>query len=99
MARATRHEWAKRVDQWRRSGLTAKQFAARAGISARSLSWWKWQLARGARTAPPVVEVVGTLSRSVGPFELVLDERVQVRIPADFDPESLRRLLAVLEAR
>lgn len=40
----TRAEWTKVVARYERSGLSAKAFAAREGISARSLSWWKWKL-------------------------------------------------------
>jgi hypothetical protein len=46
MDRTSREEWAKRVERWKESGLTAPEFAAEVGINARSLSWWKWRLAR-----------------------------------------------------
>ncbi len=58
MDRTSREEWAKRVERWRDSGLTAAEFAAELGINAHSLSWWKWRLARGAgetRTHSPLV--------------------------------------------
>lgn len=45
MDRTSREEWAKRVERWRDSGLTAAEFAAELGINAHSLSWWKWRLA------------------------------------------------------
>ena len=45
--------WAKRVERWRDSGLSAKEFAAETGINPRSLSWWRWHLAKGE----PVAEV------------------------------------------
>lgn len=45
MARAdVREVWAKRVERWKESGLTAKEFATELGISPRSLAWWKWRL-------------------------------------------------------
>jgi transposase len=44
MGRATRQEWAKRVERWRDSGLTAKAFAAEIDVPATSLSYWKWKL-------------------------------------------------------
>lgn len=99
MARATREQWAKRVESWKRSGLTAAQFASRHGLSPRSLSWWKWRLSTSARAAPPVVEVVALTRQSGDPFELVLGERVRVRVPAGFDAEDLRRLLEAVEGR
>jgi hypothetical protein len=45
MERTSHEEWAKRVERWRDSGLTAAEFAAELGINAHSLSWWKWRLA------------------------------------------------------
>jgi len=50
---AVREKWAKRVERWKDSGLSAKQFAAEIGINARSLSWWRWHLAK-AEPSPTV---------------------------------------------
>lgn len=44
----TRQEWAKRIERWKDSGLTAAEFAAETGISAKSLSWWRWNLSTNA---------------------------------------------------
>ena len=49
MGRTSRETWAKRVERWKESGLTAGEFATEMGISAHSLSWWKWRLAADAR--------------------------------------------------
>jgi len=46
MARASRAVWAKRVERWKDSGLTAKQFAGELGVSAQSLTFWRWKLRR-----------------------------------------------------
>jgi hypothetical protein len=35
-----------RVRRWKASGLTTEAFAAREGIAATTLSWWRWRLAR-----------------------------------------------------
>jgi hypothetical protein len=48
MDRASRETWAKRVERWTDSGLTAKEYAAELGIKAHSLTWWKWRLSSGA---------------------------------------------------
>src|SRR5262245_54384542 len=50
MAKESREVWAKRVERWKDSGLTAAEFAAEIGINAHSLSWWRWRL--GAKSAP-----------------------------------------------
>jgi transposase len=56
MARETRAAWARRVERWQRSGLTADRFAEREGVNARTLAFWKWRLKRdgalGVATRP-----------------------------------------------
>lgn len=47
MSRTNRAEWAKRVERWKDSGLSAKEFAAETGVKASSLSYWKWKLGLG----------------------------------------------------
>jgi len=52
MERASRDVWAKRVERWKDSGLTAKEFAAELDVSASSLTFWKWKLGRLASNEP-----------------------------------------------
>jgi hypothetical protein len=67
MPRGTREEWAKRVERWGDSGLTAKEFAAETGINERTLTYWKWRLRpeagrgerRSRRRPPAFLELVG----------------------------------------
>ena len=42
-ARASREEWAKRVERWGDSGLMTAEFSAELGINPRTLTYWKWQ--------------------------------------------------------
>lgn len=44
MARASRAEWAKRVERWKASELTAKEFCAESGLNPSTLSYWSWKL-------------------------------------------------------
>jgi transposase len=97
---ATRAEWSKRVERWRRSGLTADRFATREGLRLSSLYWWSSHLQRVA--TPPVVEVIGLASQtepSSTSFEVVLPNGTRVIAPAEFRSEDLRRLLTALELR
>jgi hypothetical protein len=112
MERASRATWAKRVEKWKRSGLTAKAFAAQAGISASSLAWWRWKLGAEAksknrhRRRTPTVEPLSfvevpqaAMSAMEGAIELELPSGVRVRVPAGFDPSALARLVAALEGK
>ena len=44
MARSSREEWLEHAREWKASGLECKEFAKKAGVNGRSLSWWTWKL-------------------------------------------------------
>lgn len=44
MARASREVWTKRVQRWRESDLTAKEYASEIGVKASTLTYWSWKL-------------------------------------------------------
>jgi transposase len=98
---ATRETWAARVRDWKRSGLTAADYAEREGLSAGTLRWWSSRLGRlaPART-PPVVEVTFAQGPVVASsLEVVLVGGARVVVPVGFDETTLARLLTVLEGR
>lgn len=113
--KATRETWAKRVERWKDSGLSAKEFASELGISEPSLKWWKWKLTAEAsgsaiqerkrpRTAqsekPTVTFVEVPRAASRRPsIEIVLPSRVRVRLCDEFDAAVLERVLGMLQAR
>lgn len=47
--RVGRHEWVKRVERWRDSGLTAKEYGAETGIHPGTLMAWSSRLRKEAR--------------------------------------------------
>jgi len=51
MAQGNRALWAKRVERWKDSGLTLKEFASEVGVNPNTLSHWSWRLGRERRTA------------------------------------------------
>jgi hypothetical protein len=75
MGHDPRQEWAKRIERWSDSGLTAKEFAAETGLNANTLMHWKWRLGAEARrrqrsaptgvSAPAFVEVVAPTATEV----------------------------------
>jgi hypothetical protein len=112
MERADRETWAKRVERWKDSGLSAAQFATEIGVSARALSWWKWQLGRGEKAKPvrrrpkarrvplsPMTFVEMSAPAASGALEIVLPSGVRIRVPAGVDSDALGRVLDVLEKR
>jgi len=110
--RTRREEWARHVHRWRRSGLTAREFASSVGINPSTLTYWAWRLGRDAggrtprkrsvpskpKTPTSFVEILGEAIPD-GRFELELAGGRRLRIPARFDRSALEQLLAVLEDR
>jgi hypothetical protein len=114
-ARAQRETyWRRLVERWRASGQPKSVFCEREGVSDASLHWWLREIARRdgrgrARVASPAtrkagkpkfvpLRVVTSAAPEPQPFELVVAGQV-VRVPARFDPDALRRLIAALEGR
>lgn len=64
MGRESRETWSKRVERWKDSGLTAKEFAAEVGIKQHSLTWWRWRLASSAESSPKSTRKPGRPRRS-----------------------------------
>jgi transposase len=98
---ATRATWAARVRDWKRSGLTADDYAEREGLKAGTLLWWSSQLNRSPAptSRPPVVEVTVAGGRAESALEVTLASGARVTVPVGFDEATLVRLLTVLEAR
>lgn len=48
MGQNTRELWSKRVERWKDSGLSAREFASEMGINPHTLSYWRWKLGQKA---------------------------------------------------
>ena len=102
-ASGTAGRWAKRVERLKKSGLSIRGFAAREGLPAGSLSYWKWKLERQGGRAPRATEFVELKTSGPGPggvvfpFEVVLASGRVVRVGRGFDGAELGRLVGVLE--
>lgn len=103
MARTKRDEWAKRVERWKRSGLSAMAFGEREGFNGYTLRWWSSQLNREPLVEEPrpkfvelVVPAAPVIAESAS-IEVVVRDGVRVVVPNDFDENTLRRVLRVVE--
>jgi hypothetical protein len=101
MARESREVWAKRVAEWKSSGLTATKFAQKHLLVEGSLSWWSWKLGaerkKKALVSPlTFVEMTATVPREA--IELVVGA-IQIRVPVGFDETALGKVLDVVERR
>ena len=109
--RASRDEWRKRVDRWRDSGLTAREFAAETGINAGTLQFWRYKLRKGEPVSArrratgaknpilsSIVEVRPSVATEEMRFEIDLANGRRLRVPAAYEASALKALLAILEA-
>ncbi len=106
--RASRDEWRTRVERWKDSGLTAKEFAAETGINAGTLQFWSHKLRKAEpsstlrRTPAPMasslVEVRPVTATQDLRFEIELGNGRRLRVPTVFDSTALKALLAIVEA-
>ncbi len=100
---ATRDEWARRVKRWEASGLDAAAFAAREGLAAKSLVWWRWKLRSMPAAAAPeprfvpvrVVDSAAGRSATNAAIEIALPNGRVVRVSPGFDPAALEQVLAI----
>jgi hypothetical protein len=109
MKRQTIHEWAKRIDEWKASGVSAEEFARKLGVAKKTLEWWHWKLGGKRRSKNDLATVQPStidatpltfIEMSSAPaIEVVLTNGIVVRIASHFDGELLARTLDVLERR
>lgn len=100
-ARQSRAWWSKTIERYKRSGLTARAYAAREGLSASTLSWWSSQLVRGTRAqrgsqraVALEVQLGGGEPQRSGPGVLEVELRDAVlRLPAGTDPKYVAALV------
>lgn len=106
--RSTRAKWAERIERWRRSGLSLREYAEREGLALKSLSWWRWHLHRSTGTspstalmplAPAFVEIEAAPVEMMTPFEVVLSNGRVVRVPTMFNDAALSRVLAAADGQ
>lgn len=96
-------DWTALLDALATSGLDIHAFAARHGVTAARLRWWRWHLRRTAH-APDVAHDLRLLplrlAHDAAPasWELVTPHG-QLRVLGPVDPELLLRVIAQMVAR
>jgi transposase-like protein len=106
--------WRRVVERWKASGQPKTVFCAREGINPPSLHRWLRELDRRDGSIPreagpnrlragkaprfvPVRIAMPASTAAAPPIEVQVGEHT-LRVPAGFDPETLRKVLQVLSA-
>jgi hypothetical protein len=95
--RRSRAWWQKTVSEWRRSGLTAGEYAAREALTVRTLRWWSSMLSRGTRAkhAYPIELALPAETRRSTMIEVVVGA-VTVRFESGADVAVVASLVRAL---
>jgi hypothetical protein len=86
----------------RASGLSLPEFARRHGLTVQRLRWWRQRLTPAPSAAPtpphwlPVQLLPAPACAAPVPLEVVVRGGPVIRVPADFDPAVLRRVVEAL---
>ncbi len=90
--------WSQRVDEWRKSGLTAAQFCEGRDFAVGSLRSWSSRL--GRRPAVALARVVRTQSPAVTASRLRVElTDVTLDLPADAEPDFVAALVDAVQRR
>jgi hypothetical protein len=100
---AQRSRWQREIKAWSASGKTLSAWARERRLSRDALEYWKRRLAPRKPAGLALIAVPPAPAAVVpvipcAPIELVIGS-ARVILSAGFDPQSLRRVLEVLEAR
>jgi hypothetical protein len=95
-------QWRRWIRDWQASGLSARAFCERRGLTVGGFYTWRRVLQRRdaeKATFVPVQVVADAVLTPVSALEVVLTDGRTVRVTPGFDAATLRKLLAVLEGR
>jgi hypothetical protein len=96
-----RESWIRLFEEWLSSGLSQRRFCERREISFSTFCYWRRRL-RGdseVESQPCFIPVeIKPLRQSTRPshYEVRLKDGVRIRVPSDFESESLSRLIDLL---
>jgi len=110
--RLTKTQWANHVRAWRSSGTPAREYCEKRGLKLSSLRYWSERIRREAAEAldeklegrpARFAKVRRTSTKAASPPRAAISEPlrvvvgdVRVEVGAEFDADTLRRLLEVL---
>ena len=92
--------WRRCLQLWQQSDLTVREFCDRHHLAEGSFYAWRRQLQQRDTAVAAFVSVhvvPDEQPQPASPLEVVVPGGRCVRVPNDFDPATLRRLLAILE--
>ena len=103
--KATKDEWAARVEAWKKSGVSLREYAEREGLKPRSLQWWSWKLrskpnarkrTRARRVGFVELQAPAAAAAERESFELTFPSGHVLRIPIGVDEDTMMSLVTTV---
>jgi hypothetical protein len=91
-----KQEWRGHIRAWRASGDTQASYCGKHGLSRHAFQYWKHNL-EGSRSKRFVELSRSTPCGSGGVVEILIDGRVQIRVPQGVSSEHLRTVLQAVK--
>jgi hypothetical protein len=94
--------WENHVRAWKMSGFSQAEYCRKQIISLKSFVYWKMKLGKSELSTSlvevPIFKTAQVLSHSK-PLCLRIGNKFSIDIERDFDPETLSKILRVVEDR
>ena len=92
--------WLELLAQYRRSGLTKKEFAINNGINIEDLKRWDYRFSdKSKKSKFSAIKIIKPTVQITSPIKLMVSNRYCIELAADFDAATLSRILTVLEPK
>lgn len=91
-----RQEWQQHLKAWRASGVTQLFYCQKHRLSRHAFQYWKKNL-EGSRNSRFVEVSRSSLSSSGGVVEILIDGRIQIRVPQGVSSEHLRTVFQAVK--
>ena len=101
-SRRNRAQWAELTQRWKRSGLTATDFARLEGLNPNTFAFWRSKLRHEPVETPLAMVRLRTEPRPPShsdPLQVVMADGLVVRVGPGADLDQLAQLICVLEER
>ena len=90
----SRDQWREHVGEWRAAGTSQAAYCREHSLSSSAFQYWKGRLGRESLSG--FVEVSQPIKRPGAVIDILVDERVRVRVAEDVGPQHLRTVLRTI---
>ena len=89
--------WQHHIAECLESGLSYAEYARRNDLKGSAFGYWRGRLSESSPKEPAFVELKVSTHTKSG-IEIVLRNRIRIRVVSDFDETVLGKLIGVLES-